>query len=71
MRSHIQKQEGAGFMDVTGVADQTRYDVLIVGFGPVGAVAANLLGQAGVRVLVIEKTPDIFPKPIAPICARS
>lgn len=65
MGSHIQKQEGAGFMDVTGVADQTRYDALIVGFGPVGAVAANLLGQAGMRVLVIEKTPDIFPKPRA------
>lgn len=49
----------------TPAADQLRYDVLIVGFGPVGAVAANLLGQAGVRVLVIDKTPDVFPKPRA------
>lgn len=52
-------------MTSTPAEDQLRYDVLIVGFGPVGAVAANLLAKAGVRTLVIEKTPDIFPKPRA------
>lgn len=42
-----------------------RYDALIVGLGPVGAVAAHLLGRAGARTLVIDKTPEIFPKPRA------
>lgn len=36
------------------------YDVAIVGYGPVGATAANMLGQRGLRVLVIERDPDIY-----------
>ena len=31
------------------------YDVAIVGFGPSGAVAAGLLGQAGLQVYVCEQ----------------
>ena len=36
------------------------YDVAIVGYGPVGVTAANLLGQAGLRVLVAERDPSIY-----------
>ncbi len=31
------------------------YDVIIVGAGPGGAIAANILGQSGCRVLVLER----------------
>ena len=40
-------------------------DVLIVGFGPVGAAIANLLGVYGVGTLVIDKATDIFMAPRA------
>ena len=30
-------------------------DVLIIGAGPVGLMLGNLLGQQGVKVLVVEK----------------
>jgi 3-(3-hydroxy-phenyl)propionate hydroxylase len=41
-------------------------DVLIVGCGPVGALTANLLGQYGVRTLVLERalTPHEQPRAI-------
>ncbi len=41
------------------------FDVAIVGYGPTGATLANLLGSAGLSVLVIEKEADIFPLPRA------
>lgn len=40
--------------------DPTTYDVAIVGYGPVGASAANLLGKSGLDVVVIERDPDIY-----------
>src|SRR5687767_11294874 len=43
----------------------TSYDVAIVGFGPVGALLANMLGRAGHRVLVLERDADIHPLPRA------
>ncbi|MCC7078450.1 MAG: bifunctional 3-(3-hydroxy-phenyl)propionate/3-hydroxycinnamic acid hydroxylase [Acidimicrobiia bacterium] len=41
------------------------YDVIIVGYGPVGAVAANLLGQAGLAVAVVERTASVYHLPRA------
>ncbi|TWB70712.1 3-(3-hydroxy-phenyl)propionate hydroxylase [Nitrospirillum amazonense] len=41
------------------------YDVAIVGFGPSGAVAAGLLGQAGVRTYVCDRSTEVYDKPRA------
>lgn len=43
----------------------SHVDVLLVGLGPVGAAAANLLGRYGVSTLVIEKSTTIFDAPRA------
>ncbi len=40
-------------------------DVVIVGYGPVGAALACLLGRHGVRTLVVDKAADIFMAPRA------
>jgi len=42
-----------------------KVDVAIVGYGPVGAVLANLLGQAGLDVVVVEPTLDVYHLPRA------
>lgn len=36
------------------------HDVIIVGYGPVGASAANELGQAGLDVVVVERDPTPY-----------
>jgi 3-(3-hydroxy-phenyl)propionate hydroxylase len=41
------------------------YDLLIVGCGPVGAVAANLAGAAGLSTCVVERADDVFTLPRA------
>jgi len=41
------------------------FDVAIIGCGPVGALAANLLGKSGLKVLVLEKEINPFPLPRA------
>lgn len=41
------------------------HDVIIIGCGPVGALAANLLGKAGLSVLVLEKEAAPHPLPRA------
>ncbi|MCM2393741.1 bifunctional 3-(3-hydroxy-phenyl)propionate/3-hydroxycinnamic acid hydroxylase [Streptomyces albipurpureus] len=41
------------------------YEVAIIGFGPVGMVLAGLLGRRGIRVLVVEKSPEVYPLPRA------
>jgi 3-(3-hydroxy-phenyl)propionate hydroxylase len=44
---------------------QEIFDVAIVGFGPVGAVAACWLGQMGIKTLVLEKSRTIWEIPRA------
>ena len=36
------------------------YDVAVIGYGPTGATAANLLGQLGLKVLVVERDRDVY-----------
>lgn len=40
-------------------------EVAILGYGPVGATLANLLGAAGLDVVVIERETGVFPLPRA------
>lgn len=40
-------------------------DVVVIGCGPVGALAANLLGRAGLSVLVLERDAELHPLPRA------
>lgn len=42
-----------------------RFDVAIVGMGPVGAVASLLFGHAGLKVVAIEKDAEVYTMPRA------
>lgn len=42
------------------MTDIPHYDVAVIGYGPTGVTAANLLGQAGLKVVVVERNPDIY-----------
>ncbi|MFE4499738.1 bifunctional 3-(3-hydroxy-phenyl)propionate/3-hydroxycinnamic acid hydroxylase [Rhodococcus sp. NPDC056743] len=37
-----------------------QYDIAIIGYGPTGVTAANLLGKQGLEVLVVERDADIY-----------
>ena len=41
------------------------WDVAIIGLGPAGACLANLLGQRGLSVVVLEREAEIYPLPRA------
>ena len=43
----------------------TPYDVIVVGYGPVGAMLALLLKEQGLRVLIVNKDREIEPYPRA------
>jgi 3-(3-hydroxy-phenyl)propionate hydroxylase len=49
----------------TGESSAVEADIIVVGFGPVGAALAALLGRYGLRVLAIDKATEIFTKPRA------
>jgi 3-(3-hydroxy-phenyl)propionate hydroxylase len=40
-------------------------DVAIIGYGPVGAALANLLGMSGLQVVVLEREPSLYHLPRA------
>ena len=41
------------------------FDVLVVGFGPVGVTLSGMLARRGVRVVAVDREADIFPLPRA------
>jgi 3-(3-hydroxy-phenyl)propionate hydroxylase len=52
-------------MSVTQASADKIYDVAIVGYGPVGATLANLLGQEGLSVQVLEREAAAHHQPRA------
>lgn len=52
---------------MTGISvpDVEEFDVVIVGYGPVGATLAHLLGLEGVKTLVLEREPAAYHLPRA------
>lgn len=44
---------------------RTDYPVIVIGGGPTGITAATLLGQNGVRCLVLDRWPQVYPQPRA------
>jgi len=48
---------------MTGKAE--HFDVVIVGYGPVGATLGHLLGLCGVKTLILERDADPYPLPRA------
>ncbi|HTN79659.1 MAG TPA: FAD-dependent monooxygenase, partial [Acidimicrobiales bacterium] len=52
-------------MEDDDMDDSDFFDVAIVGYGPVGAALAILLGQRGRRVVVLERYLEPYPLPRA------
>lgn len=46
-------------------APDTTVDVAVIGYGPVGATLANLLGQTGLRAMVLERESSAYHLPRA------
>ena len=42
------------------MTSRDTYDIAVIGYGPTGATAANLLGRLGLKVLVVERDPDVY-----------
>ncbi len=41
-------------------AGDGAYDAAVIGYGPTGVTAANLLGAMGLRVVVLERDADVY-----------
>jgi 3-(3-hydroxy-phenyl)propionate hydroxylase len=51
--------------DTAAEGPAEHYQVVVIGFGPSGAVAACLLGSHGLRTLAIDRLRDVYDKPRA------
>src|SRR5579872_3878752 len=49
-------QTGEGPRTMTAADLQSRAEVIVIGGGPAGSTAANLLAQRGIQVTLLEKT---------------
>ena len=47
------------------VSAKADHDVVIVGLGPTGATLANILGEYGLDVLVLEREESVYPLPLS------
>ena len=52
-------------MKKENMSGQPDHDVVIVGLGPTGATLANILGEYGLDVLVLEREAGVYPLPRA------
>jgi 3-(3-hydroxy-phenyl)propionate hydroxylase len=50
---------------IENTAADDDYQVVVIGFGPSGAVASCLLGSHGLRTLAIDRLRDVYDKPRA------
>jgi 3-(3-hydroxy-phenyl)propionate hydroxylase len=50
---------------MSAAAETPAYDVAIVGYGPVGAVFANLLANYGLKIAIVERAAGIYDRPRA------
>ena len=50
---------------MSSAVQANEFQVVVVGFGPSGAVATSLLGDRGIRTLAIDRQRDVYDKPRA------
>ena len=50
--------------------DVPDFDIIVVGFGPAGAIATGMLGQAGLRTLAIDRSTEMYGKSRAIVIDR-
>lgn len=57
-RAATERQRG-GLVEEIPAGDDT-YDVAVIGYGPTGVTAANLLGAMGLKVVALDRDAEIF-----------
>lgn len=65
MKLGVEAREGRKLAEESSLLDRNndKFDVMIVGAGPVGLTMAIDLGQRGVKTLLVERNPDTGPWP--------